>query len=178
MATFAFLRLPRQVDNTALHQGTNPALRRLVVVASMLALLFGPNVSRSQSLPSIEDTVAVAEPLSGYFNLYWNNLTGQMFWEIDSLNTEFLYQVSMASGLGSNPVGIDRGQLSGTYVLSAKRVGPRLLLMQPNYRFRASSTNELERQAVQDSFAPSVLWGFDIVAETEERVLVDASDFF
>ncbi|MEE3086937.1 MAG: zinc-dependent metalloprotease [Pseudomonadota bacterium] len=178
MATFAFLRLPRQVDNTALHQGTNPALRRLVVVASMLALLFGPNVSRSQSLPSIEDTVAVAEPLSGYFNLYWNNLTGQMFWEIDSLNTEFLYQVSMASGLGSNPVGIDRGQLSGTYVLSAKRVGPRLLLMQPNYRFRASSTNELERQAVQDSFAPSVLWGFDIVAETEGRVLVDASDFF
>ena len=50
--------------------------------------------------------------------------------------------------------------------------------MQTNYRFRASSTNELERQAVQDSFAPSVLWGFDIVAETEGRVLVDASDFF
>ena len=178
MATFAFFRLPRQADNTALHQKTNPALKRLVVVASMLALLLGPNVSRAQSLPSIEDTVAVAEPLSGYFNLYWNNSTGQMFWEIDSLNTEFLYQVSMASGLGSNPVGIDRGQLSGTYVLSAKRVGPRLLLMQPNYRFRASSTNELERQAVQDSFAPSVLWGFDIVAETEGRVLVDASDFF
>ena len=178
MATFAFFRLPRQADNTALHQETNPALKRLVVVASMLALLLGPNVSRAQSLPSIEDTVAVAEPLSGYFNLYWNNSTGQMFWEIDSLNTEFLYQVSMASGLGSNPVGIDRGQLSGTYVLSAKRVGPRLLLMQPNYRFRASSTNELERQAVQDSFAPSVLWGFDIVAETEGRVLVDASDFF
>ena len=67
--------------------------------------------------------MAVAEQLSGYFNLYWNNSTGQMFWEIDSLNTEFLYQVSMASGLGSNPVGIDRGQLSGTYVLSAKRKG-------------------------------------------------------
>ena len=178
MATFAFFRLPRQADNTALHQEINPALRRLVVVANILAMLLAPNVSRAQSLPSIEDTVAVAEPLSGYFNLYWNNSTGQMFWEIDSLNTEFLYQVSMASGLGSNPVGIDRGQLSGTYVLSAKRVGPRLLLMQPNYRFRASSTNELERQAVQDSFAPSVLWGFDIVAETEGRVLVDASDFF
>ena len=178
MATFVLFRLPRKADNTALHQETNPALKRLVVVASMLALLLGPNVSRAQSLPSIEDTVAVAEPLSGYFNLYWNNSTGQMFWEIDSLNTEFLYQVSMASGLGSNPVGIDRGQLSGTYVLSAKRVGPRLLLMQPNYRYRASSTNELERQAVQDSFAPSVLWGFDIVAETEGRVLVDASDFF
>ena len=114
----------------------------------MLTMIFGPAVSHAQSLPSIEDTVAGAERLAGYFTLYWNNSTGQMHWEIDSLDAEFLYQVSMASGLGSNPVGIDRGQLSGTYVLSPKRIGPRLLLMQLNYRYRASSTHELERQAV------------------------------
>jgi len=63
-------------------------------------------------------------------------------------------------------------------VLSPKRIGPRILLMQPNYRYRASSDNELERLAVEDSFAPSVLWGFDIVAETGARALVDATDFF
>lgn len=178
MATSVFSRLSRSSSNTAPHQRTSPALRRLVVAAGILTLLLGPAVSRAQSLPSIEDTVAGAEQLSGYFTLYWNDSTGQMYWEIGSLHAEFLYQVSMASGLGSNPVGIDRGQLSGTYVLTPKRIGPRLLLMQPNYRYRASSTNELERQAVEDSFAPSVLWGFDIVAETEGRVLVDASDFF
>ena len=178
MATSVFSRLSRSSGNTAEQQRTSPALRRLVVAAGILTLLLGPAVSRAQSLPSIEDTVAGAEQLSGYFTLYWNDSTGQMYWEIGSLDAEFLYQVSMASGLGSNPVGIDRGQLSGTYVLSPKRIGPRLLLMQPNYRYRASSTNELERQAVEDSFAPSVLWGFDIVAETEGRVLVDASDFF
>ena len=55
MATFVFFRLPRQADSTALHQETNPALKRLVAVASMLALLLGPNVSRAQSLPSIEE---------------------------------------------------------------------------------------------------------------------------
>ena len=141
-------------------------------------LLAATAFSHAQTLPTIEDTVANAELMEGYFNLYWDNSTGKMYWEIDELDVEFLYQVSMASGLGSNPVGIDRGQLRGTYVLSPKRIGPRILLMQPNYRYRASSDNALERQAVEDSFAPSVLWGFDIVAESGDRALVDATDFF
>ena len=143
-----------------------------------VVLLAATAFSHAQTLPTIEDTVANAELMEGYFNLYWDNSTGKMYWEIDELDVEFLYQVSMASGLGSNPVGIDRGQLRGTYVLSPKRIGPRILLMQPNYRYRASSDNALERQAVEDSFAPSVLWGFDIVAESGDRALVDATDFF
>ena len=143
-----------------------------------VVLLAATAFSHAQTLPTIEDTVANAELMEGYFNLYWDNSTGKMYWEIDELDVEFLYQVSMASGLGSNPVGIDRGQLRGTYVLSPKRIGPRILMMQPNYRYRASSDNALERQAVEDSFAPSVLWGFDIVAESGDRALVDATDFF
>lgn len=143
-----------------------------------VALLAASAFSHAQTPPTIEDTVANAELMEGYFNLYWDASDGKMYWEIDELDVEFLYQVSMASGLGSNPIGIDRGQLRGTYVLSPKRIGPRILLMQPNYRYRASSDNELERLAVEDSFAPSVLWGFDIVAETGARALVDATDFF
>ena len=84
----------------------------------------------------------------------------------------------MGSGLGSNPIGIDRGQLRGTYVLAAQRVGPRVLLVEPNYRYRATSDNPLEVQAVNDAFAPSVIWGFDIVAAEGDSVLVDATDFF
>ena len=53
-------------------------------------MLLGPAVSRAQSLPSIEDTVAGAERLSGYFTMYWNNSTGQMYWETDSIDAEFL----------------------------------------------------------------------------------------
>ncbi|PCI77596.1 MAG: peptidase [SAR86 cluster bacterium] len=143
-----------------------------------LSLFMCSAFSSAQNLPSIEDTVADASRMAGYFNLYWEESTGKMYWEIDKLDTEFLYQISMGSGLGSNPVGIDRGQLRGTYVLSAKRVGPRVLLVQPNYRYRASSNNVLERQAVEDAFAPSVHWGFDIVAVSGNSVLVDASDFF
>lgn len=144
----------------------------------VLALLANMLTASAQDIPSIEETIAGKDMMAGYFNLYWDENSGKMYWEIDKLDTEFLYQISMGSGLGSNPVGIDRGQLRGTYVFAAKRVGPRVLLVQPNYRYRASSDNELERQAVEDAFAPSVHWGFDIVAATGNSVLVDASDFF
>lgn len=134
--------------------------------------------AQAQSLPSIAETVAGKQHMAGYFDLYWDEVTGKMYWEIDQLDTEFLYQVSMGSGLGSNPIGIDRGQLRGTYLLTAQRVGPKLMLKEPNYRYQALSDNPLERLAVRDAFAPSIIWGFDIVAASGESVLVDATDFF
>ena len=154
--------------------------KTILAVQSIFAIagLLLSAVIYAQELPDISETVAGASPMEGYFNLYWDEASGKLYWEIDELETEFLYQVSMASGLGSNPVGIDRGQLRGTYVLEAKRVGPRLLLIQPNYRYRATSDNALERQAVEDAFAPSVIWGFDIVAADEDSILVDGTDFF
>ena len=137
-----------------------------------------PAEPQAPSLPSIEQHTEGMTQMDGLFDLYWDNANGSLFWEISELDTEFLYQISMGSGLGSNPVGIDRGQLRGTHVLAAKRIGPRILLMEPNYGFVAQSENLSEAQAVRDAFAPSVHWGFEMVAETGERVLVDATQFF
>ncbi len=140
---------------------------------------FAPSaLSQEGPLPSIEEKTQNADRMEGFFSLYWEDSSGSLYWEIDEPGSEFLYQISMGSGLGSNPVGIDRGQLSGTHVLEPRRIGPRVLLMEPNYRFRARSDNPTEAQAVRDAFAPSVHWGFDIVAETGDRVLVDATEFF
>lgn len=130
------------------------------------------------SPPSIAERTTGMTAMPGFFTLYWDDAAGKLFWEIDKLDTEFLYQVSMGSGLGSNPVGIDRGQLGGTYVLVARKTGPRILLLEPNYRFKARSSNPQEVDAVKDAFAPSVHWGFDVVAQTGNRVLVDATAFF
>lgn len=142
-------------------------------------LLVAPTITAAQdSNPGIAAHTEGMQHIEGFFDLYWDDATGKLFWEIDRLDTEFLYQISMGSGLGSNPVGIDRGQLRGTHVLSAQRVGPRVLLVEPNYRYVANSDNETEVQAVRDAFAPSVHWGFDIAAETDGRVLVDATAFF
>jgi len=150
-----------------------------VFVLTALALWVTPSEASSQeSPPSIEERTAGMERMEGFFDLYWDEATGSLFWEIGELDTEFLYQISMGSGLGSNPVGIDRGQLSGTHVLEARRVGPRVLLMEPNYQYVARSDNPTEVQAVRDAFAPSVHWGFEVEAETGSRVLVDATEFF
>ncbi|HSF15074.1 MAG TPA: zinc-dependent metalloprotease [Vicinamibacteria bacterium] len=130
------------------------------------------------SIPSIEEETDGMQHLEGFFDVYWDEATGHLYWEIDKLDTEFLYQVSLSSGLGSNPVGLDRGQLGSTAILKAMRVGPRVLLIEPNYRYRARSDNPDEVRAVEDAFAPSVHWGFDVAAETPGRLLVDATDFF
>ena len=122
--------------------------------------------------------IANLQKIDGYLPLYWDAANGKMLLEISRFNTEFLYQVSLPAGVGSNPIGLDRGQLGGTYVVSFERVGPKVLMMQPNYRYRALSNDEAERRAVADSFARSVLWGFKVEASEGQRVLVDATAFF
>jgi hypothetical protein len=147
------------------------------MILSIAAPLDSVAVPRDDEVPTIEAKTRGMVQFVGFFDLYWAESEGKLYWEIDRWDTEFLYQVSLASGLGSNPVGLDRGQLGGTYVLKAWRVGPTVLLVEPNYGYRARSDNPYEVQAVEDAFAPSTHWGFQIEARTGDRVLVDATDF-
>ncbi len=127
--------------------------------------------------PIAEKTAKLAK-LDGFLPLFWDEPAGKVLMEVSRLDREFLYQVTLATGVGSNPIGLDRGQLGGTKVVAFRKVGPKLLLEEPNYRFRALSDNPDERRSVADSFAKSVLWGFKIEAEEDGRVLVDATAFF
>ncbi|HEY8411574.1 MAG TPA: zinc-dependent metalloprotease, partial [Pyrinomonadaceae bacterium] len=81
-------------------------------------------------------------------------------------------------GIGSNDIGLDRGQLGSSSIVRFDRSGPRVLLVAPNYAFRANSNNPDERLAVKDAFAESTLWGFEVAAEEDGRVLVDATNFY
>lgn len=128
--------------------------------------------------PAIEEKTEGMTRMEGFFDLYWDEGEGKLYLEVDRWGEEFLHQVSLPTGLGSNPVGLDRGQLGGTYVLRAERVGPKVLLVEPNYKFRARSDDPAERRAVEEAFAPSTHWGFEIAARTDDRVLVDATPFF
>src|SRR6185503_19431280 len=126
---------------------------------------------------SIADRTTGMQKLDGYFPLYWDERTGSLFIEIPRFDAEFLLNLGLAAGLGSNDIGLDRGEGGGARIVSFQRVGPRVLLVQPNMSFRSSSANPLERKSVEDSFAKSVLWGFTVAAESGGRVLVDATDF-
>ncbi len=116
--------------------------------------------------------------IDGYLPLYWDERTGSLWLEIGRFDSDFLLTTGLAAGLGSNDIGLDRGQEGGGKVVRFERVGPKVLLTEGNQAFRSSSANLAERRSVEDSFAKSVLWGFAVGAETSGRVLVDATDFF
>ena len=153
----------------------------LVLLAPFALHAQGRGAAAAQApgrIPPIEERVAGMQKHDGFFPIYWDERTGNLFLEIPRFDTEFLYATGLAAGLGSNDIGLDRGQEGGGKVVSFERVGPRVLLVQPQESFRSSSTNPAERRSVADSFAKSVLWGFTVAAETNGRVLVDATDFF
>src|SRR6185295_3202273 len=128
-------------------------------------------------IQSIEARTAGMQKIDGFYPLYWDERTGSLFVEIPKLDTEILLNTGLAAGLGSNDIGLDRGGGGGARIVSFQRIGPRVLMTQPNMSFRSSSANPLERKSVEDSFAKSVLWGFTVAGESNGHVLVDATDF-
>ena len=128
-------------------------------------------------VPSIDDRVNGLRKIDGYFPLYWDERAGTLLLEIPRFDTDFLFSTGLSAGLGSNDIGLDRGQGGQGRVVTFQRIGPRVMLVQANQTFRSSANNPLERKAVEDSFAKSVLWGFTVAAESNGRVVVDATDF-
>ena len=100
------------------------------------------------------------EALPGFVDMYWDDEGGRLYLSLDTFDEDFLYQSSLARGIGSNDLGLDRGQLGATKVVSFQRIGPKVLLVQKNLNYRANSDNAAEARAVAESVASSVLWGF------------------
>ena len=127
---------------------------------------------------SIAEKTKDMTPLPGYFPMFYDARTGHLFLEIPRWNADFLYVHSLPSGAGSNDLGLDRGQIGGTLVVRFERFGPKVLLVQPNQDYRAVTNDAMERRAVEESFAQSVIWGFTVEGEESDRALVDATGFF
>ena len=131
----------------------------------------------SAQLPSTDEKTRGMVKLDGFVPIYWDSLAGKVFLEVTP-GRELLYVTSLPAGLGSNDIGLDRSQLSGERIVRFDRIGPKLLMVQPNLRYRAeSTTNPAERRAVEESFATSALWGFKVEAQGGGRILVDATEF-
>ena len=127
--------------------------------------------------PPIAERTKNLKKIDGFFPLYWDDNAGRLFVEIPKLDTEVLYSTGMATGLGSNDIGIDRGQTTGSRIVKFEKAGPRILMVQPNYQFRALTQNAAEARTVRDAFARSVLWSFPIAAASDGRYLVDYNEF-
>jgi hypothetical protein len=172
-----------------MHTLATPATRlaRLVTIAALMLSASlaasaqppqaGGGARRADAIPPIAERTAGMKKMDGFFPLYWDAAGGRLFLEITRLDTEVLHSTGFGSGLGSNDIGIDRGALSGSRIVKFERVGPRVLMVQPNYQYRGTSSNAAEVRDVNEAFARSVLWGFSIAAASETRVLVDFTEF-
>ena len=144
----------------------------------IFAILFIlPFYAAAQKLPAIEEKTKDLKKYDGFMNFYWDENAGKIWLEVDKPDTEILYVTSLPAGLGSNDVGLDRGLLGSERIVKFSKVGRKILLIQPNYNYRAVTNDVAEKRAVEQSFAQSTLWGFVAEAETGNRILVDATDF-
>ncbi|MDA7557844.1 zinc-dependent metalloprotease [Flavobacteriaceae bacterium] len=136
----------------------------------ILLLIFSTTIMSFAQQSSIKS-------FKGYFNFSYNEENGSIKMEVKELNREFLYVSSLSSGIGSNDIGLDRGQLGGERIVKFIKTGNKLLLVQPNQDYRALTDNELERNSIEQAFAKSVLFGFPIQQEKEGSYFIDITPF-
>lgn len=115
---------------------------------------------------------------NGYFSFYYDAKTDKIYLEVNDLEKEFLYVNSLSSGVGSNDIGLDRGQLGDSRVVYFKKAGNKLLLIQPNLKYRAITDNLLEKQSVEQAFSKSILGGFKIEEEKNGKFIIDITSLF
>ena len=152
-------------------------MSKRVLWLALCTLITACSQAPSGSQADIASQVGRMLELPGYFDLYWDDGKGRLIIRVDDFNEPFLYQSSMARGVGSNDLGLDRGQLGATRVVEFQKSGPKILLVEDNLRYRAQSDNPDERAAVDESFAKSVVWGFESLGERDGSVYIDATDF-
>ena len=99
----------------------------LVLVMVLVAAVLVVTPSARQAAPQVPNGGTISartagmQKFDGFYPLYWDERTGSLFLEIPKLNTEILYQVGLAAGLGSNDIGLDRAQLGDTKIARFER---------------------------------------------------------
>ena len=134
----------------------------------------------SFSVPGMAQFLSEKENLreyEGFFNFHYNEKKDEIYLEVNKLESEFLYVHALTSGLGSNDIGLDRGQLGNEAIVKFQKAGNKLLLVQPNQRYRAETDNALEKRSVEQAFAKSVVYGFEIKEEKDSVYIIDFTPF-
>ena len=140
-------------------------IRLMLSSLTFILLLNWPLIAAAEN--SVTDHATLHK---GFFNFYVDNKTADIYLKISAFNQPFIFQSSLPYGVGSNDIGLDRGQLGDTRLVQFERVGNKVLLKQMHSYYRANTDNLLEQQPVEQAFASSILWGFQV-----KQVLADNS---
>ena len=119
------------------------------------------------------DPLSGLDARAGFIDLYVDAGDGKVLARLpspdaDGVALQAIHTARLTSGLGSNPVGLDRGWGDSGKIVTFRKRGNKVVLEQPNLRYRANPDNPLEARAVAESFAPSFLASFDIIGRDAE----------
>ncbi len=138
----------------------------------------------AEPLPTVAAKIGGLERRPGLLATYVDRERGRVWLEVPPVSgpageiASYLYVEGIVTGLGSNPVGLDRGQVSEARLLTLRRVGGRVLFELPNLRYRGLRQDEAERRAIRESFATSILWAAEVAAaDPDGRALIDLTPF-
>lgn len=159
-------------------------MRTFALIFVLLSALLAFN-SQAQStdntaqdnLASIAGYTANMQHQEGFFDFYHDQAAGKIYLKVPRSAEQFIFQTSLPWGLGSNDIGLDRGQLGATRLASFYNEGDKVLLVHHNTEFRAYSDNQAERDSIDEAFADSVLAGFQVVVADADALLIDYTPF-
>jgi len=155
-------------------------LSKLIITLLSGLILVTSNIAVAESKTvTFEHFIKNKTEHKGYFSFFHDEEKGKVYLEINKFNQEFLFQSAMPHGIGSNDIGLDRGQLGDTRLVKFERVGDKVFLRQLNSYYRAETDNQLEKQAVNEAFASSIIWGFKVeqLSDNKKRVFIDYTPF-
>lgn len=153
------------------------AMPSVQVVAQVAPVVANPNTASASSAQSFSQHVVGMKKQAGLFDIWTHREQARVLMSVAELDKAFLMVTSLPFGLGSNDVGLDRGQVGSSKLVRFERHGKRLFLVQENTRFIANSSNADERASVREAFAGAVLWAGDILATENNAHLIDFSSF-
>ena len=136
-----------------------------------------PNYSQNKNKNKSPSVLDHTQSFNCFFDFTYSHKKDLIYLTVKELDNEFLYVNSLSQGMGNNDISLDRGQLGSERVVFFSKSGNKLMLIQPNLRYRSTSENPLEQRSVKEAFAKSVLFGFPIIEITKEGYLIDLTPF-
>lgn len=143
-----------------------------LALALSIALLGFPTLTVAATVPSAK-IIKQSQEAKGFLNLYYEESQGELYLEVNRLNQPFLLVTSLPEGVGSNDIGLDRGQLGQTRMVQFERQGPYVQLKQLNTQYRANTQDPAEKRAVEEAFADSVLWQGKVLEGKPDLVAIN-----
>ncbi len=122
---------------------------------------------------------SIAELQKGFIDFRYEKQSDKIFIQLKEsmLDQPFIFQSSLPRGVGSNDIGLDRGQLGDTRLAVFERYGNKIMLKQLNTQYQSSSNNQAEIQSIDEAFADSIIAGFVIESEADGYIIFDYTAF-